>query len=105
MASNTALPEGAATNVKYYRPADPDEAAEFDSFLALLPQLRESNAGQYVAVRAGRVIASGMYADPVIKLARCAVGGAAFYCGWVEPPGGSVYRFGSPTLVREAGSA
>src|SRR4051794_18201364 len=75
----------------YVRPADPAEAAEFDGFLRLLPGLRATHGCHYVAVRDGRVIASGMYLDPVLRLAKSAVGGAAFYCGWVEPVGGYVF--------------
>jgi hypothetical protein len=90
------------TNVRYYRPADPGEAAEFDSFIALLPQLGESHAGEYVAVRGGQVIASGLSLDPVLKLARAALGSEPFFCGWVEPAAGYVFRFGSPTLLTDA---
>jgi hypothetical protein len=84
---------------RYYRPEDPVEAAEFDSFLVLLPLLQQTHAGNFVAVRGGQVIASGVYLDPVLKLAKLAVGANAFYCGWVEPPGDYVLRFGSPTIV------
>jgi hypothetical protein len=99
MGSDAALPLSAATSVRYYRPADPREAAEFDSFLALLPELRESHAGEYVVVRGGRVIASGANLDPLLKRAKETVGAEPFYCGWIEPRGGSVFHFGSPTVV------
>jgi hypothetical protein len=103
MGTNTAAAPDEAT-VKYYRPDDPAVAVEFDSFLALLPQLRESHGGQYVAVRSGRVIASGTDLDSVLKQAKAAVGTEPFFCGLVEPPGGYVCRFGSPTVVSEGGS-
>jgi hypothetical protein len=103
MGTNTAPTPDEATTVRYYRPDDPAVAAEFDSFLAILSQLRESHAGEYVAVRGGRIIASGMYLDQVLKLAKAAVGTEPFYCGWVEPPEGYVFRFGSPALVSETG--
>lgn len=92
------------TTVTYCRPDDPAVATEFDSFLALLPRLRELHGGHFVAVRSGRVIASGVYLDPVIKLAKAASGSEPFYCEWVEPPEGYVFRFGSPTQVSEPSS-
>jgi hypothetical protein len=104
MTPDVARADCEASGVRYFRPSDPEEAAEFDAFLAMLPRLRESHAGEFVAVRAGRVIASGAYLDPVLKQAKSAVGPDAFYCGWVEPPGGYVFRLGSPTLATEAES-
>jgi hypothetical protein len=100
MGTNTAVAPDEAT-VKYYRPDDPAVAVEFDSFLALLPQLRESHGGQYVAVRSGRVIASGTDLDSVHKQAKVAVGTEPFFCGWVEPPEGTIIRFPSPLRVSE----
>jgi hypothetical protein len=97
----TALPESETTNVRYYRPSDPGEAVEFDSFVSILPQLRESHAGEYVAVLGGRVIAAGVHADAVFKRAEADAGAAPFYCAWVEPPGGYVFRFGSASSVTE----
>jgi hypothetical protein len=105
MGAETALPSCEATGVRYIRPTDPAAAAEFDSFLAMLPQLRESHAGHFVAVRAGQVIASGIYFDPVLKLAKAAAGSEPFYCEWVEPAAGYVFRFGSPTVVSETSSS
>ena len=102
MGTETAVPERQTTGATgYYRPDVPAEAAEFDSFLSLLPELRPTHGGNFVAVRAGRVIASGIYLDPVLKLAKAAVGSKPFYCGWIEPIGGYVFRFGSPTLLSE----
>ena len=95
---------GEAT-MTYYRPDDPAAAAEFESFLALLPGLRGPHGGEYVAVRGGRVIAAGDDLDAVLKSARAAVGTTAFYCGWVEPAGGYVFRFGSPTVIADADSS
>jgi hypothetical protein len=101
MGTETAVPERQTTGAGYYRPDDPAEATEFDSFLSLLPELRRTHGGNFVAVRAGRVIASGVYLDPVLKLAKAAVGAKSFYCGWIEPIGDYVFRFGSPTLLSE----
>jgi hypothetical protein len=101
MAPDTAPPEREATRVKYYRPVDPAVAAEYDSFIVMMPQLRESHPGEYVAVRGGRVIASGNDLDAVLKRARVMIGAAPFYCGWIEPPGGSIVHFGSPSISPE----
>jgi hypothetical protein len=103
MASDSALPDGETASVRYFRPVDPAEAAEFDSFLQLLPQLRSCYAGCYVAVRGGQVIASGAYADAVHKQATGS-GAAPFYCAWVEPPEGHIFRVGAPRLIAEARS-
>lgn len=89
-----AAAEDVPTTTTYYRPADPAVAAEFDEFLRLLPVLRPTHGGHYVAVRQGQVVASGLYLDPVLRLARAAVADAPFYCGWVEPVGGYEFRSG-----------
>ncbi len=60
----TTAPLEATTH--YYRPADPAVAVEFDGFLRLLLALRPTHGGHFVAVRGGRVIASGVYLDPVL---------------------------------------
>jgi hypothetical protein len=88
------------TNVTYYRPEDPGEAAEYDAFVAMLPQLRVTNAGEYVAVSGGRVVARGPDLGSVLTRAKEART-EPFFCGWVEPPGGTVIRFPSPTNVQE----
>jgi hypothetical protein len=89
--------------VTYYRPVDPAVAAEFDAFLQMLPGLRTSHGGHYVAVSGGRIIASGLYLDGVDKLAKQAVGpDAAVYHGWVEPSGWARFRSGKLVEVREA---
>jgi hypothetical protein len=97
----TEFPVGNGGTVRHYRPDDPAVAVEFDSFLALLPQLRPLHGGHYVAVRGGRVIASGVCLDSVLKLAKAAVVSEPFYCGLVEPPEGLVIRFPSPLRVAE----
>ena len=104
MVTDTALPTCDSTSVRYYRPADPVIAAEFDSFIALLPQLRESHGGEYVAVCRGGIVASGIDLDSVMKQAIARVGADPYYCGWVEPVGGYVFRVGSPSVLPEAGS-
>jgi hypothetical protein len=89
--------------VTYYRPTDPAVAAQFDAFLRMLPGLRTSHGGHYVAVSGGAVVASGLYLDGVDKLARQAVGpDAAVYHGWVEPSGWTGFRSGKLVEVREA---
>lgn len=95
-------PVGEAPAIKYLRPTDPAEANEFDSFVQLVPELRRTHGGHFVAVRAGRVIASGLYLDPVTKLAKAAVGTESFYCGWIEPLAGYIFRMGSPGAFAEA---
>jgi hypothetical protein len=101
MATNTTLTPHETATVKYYRPDEPAVAVEFDGFLAILPQLRESHAGEYIAVRGGQVIASGTDLDSVHKQAKAAVGTEPFFCGWVEPLEGTVIRFPSPLRVSE----
>jgi hypothetical protein len=81
-------------SVCYYRPTDPVVASEFDGFLRLLPMLRVMHGGHYVAVRAGQVIASGLYLDAVLKLAKAETGEAPFFCEWVEPASGYTFRSG-----------
>lgn len=93
----TAIPEPPTSSL--IRPSDPAIAAEFDSFLRLLPGLRTTHGGHYVAVRGDHVIASGMCLDSVIRLARKAVGGLAYFCGWVEPIGGYVFRSGQVVVL------
>jgi hypothetical protein len=88
-----------AGEVVHYRPPDPAEAAEFDAFLRLLPDLRPTHAHQYVAVSGGRVVAAG----PHLGTVRAAAGGAAYYCGWVEPVGGYVPRSGKVVVAPPAG--
>jgi hypothetical protein len=86
--------ESETTDATYVRPVDPAEAAAFDSFMKLLPGLRPTHGGLFVAVQGGRVLASGLFLDGVLKLAHAAAGNAAFYCAWVEPVGGYVFRSG-----------
>jgi hypothetical protein len=92
------------SNVTYYRPADPAEAAEFDAFLRLLPQLRPTHGHQYVAVSGGRVVAAGVYLGDVERMARAAVGVAPAYVGWVEPVGGYVFMSGQFRIVPDGAS-
>jgi hypothetical protein len=92
-------------SITYYRPEDPAVATEFDGFLRLLPMLRLLHAGHYVAVRAGQVIASGLYLDAVLKLANAEVGTAPLYCGWVEPISGYTFRNGVITNLPDAEKA
>lgn len=101
MVTDTVLAGYATGNVRYFRPDDPLVAAEFDSFVALLPALRDAHGGEYVAVRGGQVIATGVYLDRVLKAAKAALGEEAFYCGWVEPPEGTVIRFPSVVWTSE----
>ncbi len=88
-------------SVRYHRPADPGVAAEFDEFMRLLPRLRPTHGGHFVAVRACRVIASGAYLDAVLKLAKAEAGGAPFFCEWIEPVGGYVFRSGNLMIPTE----
>jgi hypothetical protein len=99
MMSDTTQTHDEGISLKYYRPIDSGEACKFDSFLAMLAQLRESHAGEYVAVGGGQVIAFGRDLDSVLKQAKGVVGTGSFYCGWIEPPGGHVLWFGSPSIL------
>jgi hypothetical protein len=92
-----AIPEPPTSSL--IRPSDPAIAAEFDSFLRLLPGLRATHGGHYVAVRGHQVIASGMCLDSVLRLAREAVGTAPYYCGCVEPIGGYMFRSGQVVVL------
>jgi len=91
--------------VAYYRPSDPAIAVEFDDFLHLLPMLRTTHGGQYVAVCGGQVIASGLYVDTVLRLAEQVVAGRLFYCGWVEPLEGDVFQSGKVEILPDAEAA
>jgi hypothetical protein len=91
-----------SASVAYYRPDDPAIATEFDGFLRLLPVLRLIHGGHYVAVRNGCVIASGLYLDTVLKLAKAEVGNTPLYCGWVEPVSSHIFRSGVVAVLPDA---
>ena len=56
------------SKVTHFRPQDPAEAAEFDAFMGMLPILRLTHPGQFVAVCGGEVIATGVYdSEPVVS--------------------------------------
>lgn len=76
------------------------QSAEHARFLELLPELRAAHANEYVAVSGEGVLAHGPHLDAVVTNARAT--GEPFYCGWVEPGGGTVIRFASPLVVEEA---
>jgi hypothetical protein len=92
-------------SVTYYRPDDPAVATEYDGFLRLLPMLRVIHGGHYVAVRNGHVIASGLYLDAVLKLAKAETGEAPFFCEWVEPVSGYTFRSGLVAVLPDAEKA
>ncbi len=48
------------------RPSDPFLLPEYESFRRMLPDLLKTNAGQYVAISGGKVIAGGQKADEVV---------------------------------------
>lgn len=75
-----------AFTVVHFRPSDPQEAAEFDAFLRMLPELRERHLGDYVAVCGGEVIAHGSWLDTVDREAKRLAPGRVVYFGWVDPP-------------------
>ncbi len=79
------------STVKYYRPSNPAGAAEFDAFLRLLPDLRTTHPGQYVANCGGEIVASGSCYLSVELGVKHIADGRAYYCDWVEPPEG--YNF------------
>ena len=95
----TPLPAPPTTTL--FRPTDPAVATEFDSFMRLLPSLRITHGGHYAAVRSDQVIASGVFLDTVLRLARMATNGAPFFCGWVEPPEGYAFRSGQLVVEDE----
>ena len=64
---------------------DPLEKREIESFHRLLPQLRRDHGGEYVAIRGGRVIASGDDLDTVCQEASRFAPNRPVYCGWIEP--------------------
>jgi hypothetical protein len=78
----TSEPDG----VPPYRPDDPALVPEYQAFRRMLPELVRTHDGKYVAVSAGRVVASGTRPDVVEQQARSACGGAAVYIGFVAPP-------------------
>ena len=80
--------------VQTFHPSDPVEGLEIDAFHRLLPQLRVAHGGDYVALRDGRVIASGASLDAVCREAVRVAPSRAVYCGWVEPAEDGVAFFG-----------
>jgi Family of unknown function (DUF5678) len=77
-----------------FHPADPVEGVEIAAFHRLLPSLRVEHGGEYVALREGRVIASGESLDAVCREAVRVAPARAVYCGWVEPVEDGVAFFG-----------
>lgn len=92
------------SSVTYYRPADPAVAAEYDAFMRMLPDLRQTHGHQHVAVCGGRIVAAGTHLTEVHRIVRRAANGAAYYCGRVDPVGGYVFRSGQ-VVVPPAGGA
>ena len=72
---------------------DPGEGYEILAFEMMIPQLRAEHGGEYVALRDGRVIASGEDLDSVCREAVRVAPARAVYCGWVEPMEGGVAFF------------
>jgi len=79
--------------VETFHPADPIEGQEIDAFHRLIPTLRAEHAGDYVALRGGRVIASGACLDAVCREAVRIAPRRPVYCGWVEPEADGVAFF------------
>ena len=88
------------SNVKYYRPQDPAEAAEFDAFMRMLPELRHTHGGKNVAICGGEVVAVGDFLNLVEQRARLLTQGRAVYYAWIEPPEGYI-AFSGLFEVRE----
>lgn len=72
---------------------DPADGYEILAFEMMIPQLRVEHGGEYVALRDGRVIASGEDLDAVCRAAVRVAPARAVYCGWVEPMEGGVAFF------------
>lgn len=90
--------------VEHFRPTDPAEAAEFDHFSRLLPALRDTHPGDYVAVCGGAVIARGPTLDSVYRTGSGLAAGRGVYVGWIDPPGGVEVRFGGLTVMEDEAS-
>jgi hypothetical protein len=75
-----------AFTVEHLRPADPALATEYDHFMRMLPALRESHLGEYVAICDGEVIAVNDFASTVYADGRTRAAGRPVYVGFIDPP-------------------
>jgi hypothetical protein len=82
--------------------ATPESAWERErrAFRAMLPALRATHDGQYVAVRDGKVVASGSERVAVALEAYARVGYGPLYLGHVSDSPPRPARFPSPRLWR-----